>query len=300
MKWLKKLLKVTALLLLMGAVSIGLIWWYVSPDLDHVKKVIYSQRHGQDLSYDILHPANKDDRNHRAIILINSGSWKSDPGEDRKLLAAPLIRHGYSVFVLSHLSQPKATVMEIIEDINRAVRHIRYHAKDYGIDAAHIGVTGGSSGGHISLMLATLGGPGASDAPDPIDRQSSAVQAAAVFFPVTDLLNLGKSTENPGDGGPPKSYVKAFGPRSLELPIWKVTGRSMSPIFHIDSKLPPILIHHGDADTLVPLDQSQRFQIEAEKAGKPVSLVIRPGKKHGWITMFIDIIQFTNWFDENL
>lgn len=296
----KKLLKIIAVLLLVSAACIAAIWWYLNPDIDHVHKVVYTQRHEQDLSFDILHPANEKDRNHLGIILINSGSWKSDSNKNRTLIAAPLIRHGYSIFVLSHLSQPKATVMEIVEDINRAVRHIRHHSKDYRIDPKRIGVTGGSSGGHLSLMLATLGGPGPSDAKDPIERESSAVQASAVFFPVTDLLNLGDSTENLGDGGPPKSYVKAFGPNSRDLKKWKITGHSMSPVFHISHKLPPILIHHGAADTLVPLDQSQRFQAEAEKIGKSVTLVIRQGKKHGWPTMFIDIIQFTTWFDENL
>ncbi len=300
MKLLKKLLKAIAILLLVILASVALISYYLNPDIEHLQKVVYTQRHGQDLSFDILHPANEKDRNHLGIILINSGKWKSDSNRDRRLLATPLIRSGYSIFVLSHLSQPKATVMEIVEDLNRAVRHIRHHAGEYGIDPKRIGVTGGSSGGHLSLMLATLGGPGPSNAEDPIERESSAIQAAAIFFPVTDLLNLGDSTENLGDGGPPKSFVKAFGPDSRNLDKWKVTGHSMSPIFHISSKLPPILIHHGAADTLVPLDQSQRFQAEAEKVGKPVTLVIRPGKKHGWITMFIDIIQFTNWFEQNL
>ena len=129
-------------------------------------------------------------------------------------MVAPLLRRGYTIFAVSHLSQPQATVMEIVADVHRGVRFIRHHAKEYGIDPNRIGVAGGSAGGHLSLMLATRGGPGVPDANDPVDRESSAVQAAAVFFPVTDLLNLGDSTENPGDGGPPKSFVKAFGPRS--------------------------------------------------------------------------------------
>lgn len=300
MKWVKRLVKFFAILLLLVIGLVVWTWWYITPDVDRLDKVTYTQRQGQNLTFDILHPANKKNRKHIGIILMNSGKWKSNPKRDRLLVASPLIRHGYSVICLSHMSQPKATVMEIVTDIHRAVRFVRHHANEFEIDPDRIGVTGGSSGGHLSLMLATLGGPGSADAEDPVDRESSAIQAVAVFFPVTDLLNLGDSTENLRNGGPPKSFVKAFGPDSSNLAKWKVIGRSMSPIFHIGPNLPPILIHHGGADTLVPLDQSQRFKDQADQSNLPVTLVIRPGKKHGWLTMFIDIAQFAIWFDQKL
>ncbi|GIT77881.1 MAG: hypothetical protein Ct9H300mP32_2630 [Verrucomicrobiota bacterium] len=58
---------------------------------------------------------------------------------------------------MSHLSQPKATIPEIYEDITRAVQHIREHADEYGVDPGQLGVTGASAGGHLSLMVATRG-----------------------------------------------------------------------------------------------------------------------------------------------
>jgi acetyl esterase/lipase len=149
-------------------------------------------------------------------------------------------------------------------------------------------------------MLATRGGPGPADTADPVDRESSAVQAVAIFYPVTDLINLGNSTENLHDGGPPKSFVKGFGPNATNLAVWKVIGHELSPIFYVNSNLPPTLIFHGDADTLVPLDQSERFQAEARKLGRTVEVVVHPGGKHGWLSMLWDIRQFANWFDHYL
>jgi acetyl esterase/lipase len=215
-------------------------------------------------------------------------------------MVAPLLRRGYTIFAVSHLSQPQASVMEIVADVNRSVRFIRHHAREYGVDPNRFGVAGGSAGGHLSLMLATRGGPGAPDANDPVDRESSAVQAVAIFFPVTDLLNLGRSTENPGDGGPPKSFVKAFGPQSTDPAVWKVIGREMSPIYYVTPDLPPVLIVHGDVDTLVPLEQSEWFVARAREAGCTIELVVRPGKKHGWLTMVWDIRRFADWFDRHL
>lgn len=235
-----------------------------------------------------------------AVALLVSGGWKSGTNAFHPWMAAPLLRRGYTIFAVTHLSQPQATVMEINDDMHRAIRFIRYHAQDYAIDPKRIGVTGGSAGGHLSLMLATRGGPGPSTAADPIDREDSSVQAVAIFYPVTDLLNLGDSTENLHDGGPPKSFVKAFGPNSTNLTVWKGIGHDLSPIFHVHTNMPPILIYHGDADTLVPLDQSQRFQARARELGQKVDLVIHRGGKHGWISMLWDIRAFADWFDRYL
>jgi len=75
-----------------------------------------------------------------------SGGWKSSgPGSFQPWIAAPLLRQGYSVFAVFHVSQPEATVMEIIEDVNRAIRFIRHTAHQYRIDADRLGVTGGNA-----------------------------------------------------------------------------------------------------------------------------------------------------------
>lgn len=289
-------LGILAIVLLAGGIAGG-AWWYLHPAVTIEPSVVYSRRGGQDLTFAVARPSQP---NGLGVALLVSGGWKSGTNSFRVWMAAPLLRRGYTVFAVTHVSQPKATIMEITEDMHRALRFIRHHAKDYGIDPKRIGVTGGSAGGHLSLMLATRGGPGSPDAKDPVDQEDSSVQAVAIFYPVTDLLNLGTSTENPGDGGPPKSFVKGFGPNSTNLAIWKGIGRDLSPIYHVTTNLPPILIYHGDADTLVPLDQSQRFQERARELGKTVELVVHPGGKHGWLSMIWDIRAFANWFDRYL
>jgi acetyl esterase/lipase len=280
-----------------AGVTAGGLWGYFHPKFTRTHGIVYTQRHGHDLTFDVVRPVRP---NGLAVLIMVSGSWRSGPEGFHPWMVAPLLRGGYTLFAVSHLSQPEATVMEIVADVHRSVRFIRHHAREYGIDPNRLGVAGGSAGGHLSLMLATRGGPGAPDANDPVDRESSAVQAAAVFFPVTDLLNLGHSTENPGDGGPPKSFVKAFGPQATDPAVWKEIGREMSPLYYVTADLPPVLIVHGGADTLVPLEQSEWFVARAREAGGTVELVVRPGKKHGWYTMIWDIRRFGAWFDRYL
>ena len=296
-RWLRISLITLAALVLLVAAVVGSVWLYFHPSFERTSGLVYGQRHGRDLTIDVVRPAKP---NGLGIVLMVSGGWKSGPGAFRPWMVATLLRRGYTVFAVCHISQPEATIMELTEDVNRGVRYVRHNATKYGVDPQRLGVTGGSSGGHLSLMLATRGGPGPADATDPVEHESSAVQAVAIFFPVTDLLNLGESTENLHDGGPPKSFVKGFGPNATNPAVWKVIGRELSPICYVNSNLPPTLIYHGDADTLVPLDQSQRFQAEARKLGRTVELVVHHGGKHGWLSMLWDIRQFANWFDQYL
>ena len=297
MRWLKRILGViAALLALVLAVVLG-IRAYLAVDFRRTE-LIYGRRSGCALTLDVFEPSHR--HNGLALVVLNSGSWKSSHDGIDPRLFAPFLRRGYTLFVVGHGSQPQFTIQEIVEDTHRAVRYVRHRAADYGCDPARLGVIGGSSGGHLCLMLATRGGPGPGDAADPVDRESSAVQAVACFYPVTDLLNLGDSTENLGDGGPPKSFRTAFGPTATNLAAWKVIGGDLSPILHVTRAVPPTLIYHGGADTLVPLDQSERYVKAVREAGGTIRLVVRPGKMHGWPTMVLDLFPMADWLDMHL
>ena len=296
--WWKRILTGVLVVGLVLAVAVGWTWWWwFNVPYEKTADVKYGQRDDHPLLMDIFRPPHP---NGAGVVVMVSGSWKSSADSVQPTLFAPFLRRGYTMFAVRHISQPECLVGHIVEDVHRAVRFIRHHAADYGIDPDRIGVVGGSSGGHLSLHIAACGKPGPEDAADAIDRQSSEVQCVACFYPVTDLLNLGKSTENAGDGGPPKSFRAGFGPRGADLSEWKILGKELSPIYHVTPELPPVLIVHGDADTLVPLEQSEWFVEKAREMGRTVQLDVRPGKEHGWPTMVLDIFQFADWFDQHL
>jgi acetyl esterase/lipase len=297
-KWLLRLARLLTLgLATVGAVVVAL-WWYYHPAVTRTDGVVYGRRDDRSLTMDVFRPARP---NGRGVAFLVSGGWKSKgPGEAPTWPLAPLLRRGYTVFAVCHVSQPEATVMDIVDDMHRALRFIRHHAAEYGVDPQRLGVSGGSAGGHLSLMLATRGGPGDPAAADPVDRASSAVQAVAIFYPVTDLLDLDGSTEDAGDGGPPKSFVRAFGPDATDRGKWPEIGKSCSPLHWITGELPPTLIYHGDADTLTPLNQSLRFQRRAADYGREVQVVVHPGGGHGWLSMVWDVRRFADWFDQHL
>jgi acetyl esterase/lipase len=196
--------------------------------------------------------------------------------------------------------------------MNRAVRFIRHHSKEYGVDPARLGVCGASAGGHLSLMLGTAGGVGKPEAKDPVDRESSRVQAVACFFPPTDFLNYGKPGNrkiHATDHGPP--FRAAFDYRELnqQSRLWvsitdearlEEIARQISPVYHVTPDDPPTFIIHGDQDQLVPLQQSERIVEKLKQAGIEAKLDIKKGAGHGWITIGQDAVRCVDWFDRHL
>jgi acetyl esterase/lipase len=264
---------------------------------NRTEDVIYGRKFGTALTLDVLQPAQP---NGRGIIWIVSGGWFSSHDGINPGYVAPLLKRGYTVFAVVHGSQPKFTVTEIVPDIHRATRFIRHNAAKYGIDPNRIGVTGGSAGGHLSLTIGTQGGPGDAKAKDPVDRESSAVQCVACFFPPTDFLNYNAEGDDAVGVGTLKDFKPAFGSRTSTPEERRQLGREISPIYFVHSNMPPVMIAHGDADKLVPMVQAQRFLRRCEEVQVPTKLIVREGRAHGWSGMDKDLELFADWFDEYL
>ncbi len=296
------------------ALALSLVWLAPSrgdePGFDHVRDVVYGRKYGAALTMDVIRP--KTGGNGLGLLFMASGGFVSSPGMIQPPIFKPFVDRGYTVFGVVHACQPRFQVDEIVADVNRASRFVHAHAKEYGVDPDRLGVYGGSAGGHLSLMLGTAGGPGDPSAADPIDRESSRVKAVACFFPPTDLLNWG----GPGlerihktDHLPP--FRAAFDYRELDpaTMLWepitdearlREKARAVSPITHVSPDDPPTFIIHGDADELVPLQQSQTFAAKLDAAGVENSLIVRPGMGHGLPTLEPDLKLFADWFDHHL
>jgi acetyl esterase/lipase len=270
--------------------------------------VIYGRKFGTALTMDVFTPAQN--ANGAAIVLCISGGWISSHDRIQPLFVAELLKHGYTAFAVVHGSQPKFTIPECVDDMNRAVRYIRSHAPDFKIDPARIGITGASAGGHLSLMLGCACSEGDPNAKDPVDRVSSRVQAVACFFPPTDFLNYGKpgvkslGIEPEHRFKPPFDFrvqepgTKLFKPVDLETR--EKICKEMSPAYYVSQDDAPTLIIHGDADELVPLQQSELIIEKFKGASVPAELVVKKGAGHGWPTILADFKTIADWFDKYL
>lgn len=276
---------------------------------ERTEDVIYGRKYGTALTLDVFKP--KENAKGIGIIFCVSGGWFSAHEAIGEPLIKPLLDRGYTVFAVVHGSQPKFTIPEVLTDMHRAVRYIRHHAKEYGVDPDRLGIYGGSAGGHLSLMQGVAGTQGNPESKDPIERESSRVQAVACFFPPTDFFNYGKEGENALGVGVLEGFKAPFDFHEMDAKINKFVaitdeakrneiGRAICPVTHVSSDDPPMLIIHGDADKLVPIQQAELMVAKGKEAGVPVELIVKEGAQHGWPKMDADLIKFADWFDKYL
>jgi acetyl esterase/lipase len=265
---------------------------------ERVRDLIYTKHDGVALTLDVFKPAKPSGI---CVLWMVSGGWVSSHDAIDANLARAFTDRGITFVPVVHGTQPRFKLTEIVQDIHRAVRYVRANAAKYGIDPERIGISGGSAGGHLSLMMGAYGREGAADAKDPIDRASSRVQAVACFYPPTDFLNYGREGLTAYEIPPLKVFWPAFGiNESTSVEEKQRLGRTTSPIYGDLTKMPPTFIIHGDADLLVPIQQSQRFidRLVGEKV--EAKLDVRPGKAHGWPGIEKDATLLIDWFLKHL
>jgi acetyl esterase/lipase len=267
-----------------------------------VRDVVYGRKFGLALTMDVWKPAKP---NGLGVIFLVSGAFKSeidmvDSGFFGPVVFKPFLDRGYTLFLVCHGAQPKFTVSEIVPDIHRAVRFIRVHANDYGVSPERLGIMGASSGGFLALAIGTAGGPGDQAAKDPVDRASSRVQAVACFSPPSDLVNYGRVGRSIVEYEPVKFVWHAFGVQEKPKAEQIEALRKLSPLAAVTRDTAPTLIIHGDADPLVPYEQSERFIAKLAEHKVLHRLIARTNAGHGWPDMGKDHALLADWFDQRL
>jgi acetyl esterase/lipase len=270
-----------------------------------VDDIVFGHKDGLALTLDVVTPS--ENAKGLGVVLVSSGSWRSSKSNvkehnikrmNEEHWVQGLLKGGYTLFIARHGSGPRYHVPEMVEDIRRAVRFVRLHAAKYGVDPEHLGITSGSSGGHLSLMVGLTGDDGRLDSEDPVERTSSRVQAIVSWFPPTDLVNWRKP-------GGYTAIVKAR-PGMFEEMFGKITDieaqlKSISPIEFVTADDPPLLLLHGDLDFVVPLQQSEVLRDKYQATNLPVKLIVHHRGMHSeWPGIMDDYPAVWAWFDQYL
>src|SRR5436190_2075799 len=142
------------------------------PAYDRKEDVIYGRKDGLALTLDVITP--KETKNGVGLVLMMSGGWFSAHEmivpQSIEGFMGELISRGYTVFAVVHGSQPRYTIPDAVSDVNRAVRFIKFHAKEYVIDPDRLGVYGGWAGGHLACMMGAASLAGDADTLVPIQQ----------------------------------------------------------------------------------------------------------------------------------
>jgi acetyl esterase/lipase len=215
---------------------------------------------------DILQPRAPALKARPGVIVIHGGGWILGAKESVvDKYCAPFLEHDFVVANIDYRLAKAATAPAAVSDALAAARWFRDHAGDYHVDPGRVLVMGDSAGGHLALMVAM--------APASPDWGPAVETAAAIdFFGIADVAD---QLEGPNQ----RDYAGIWIPEQanrLEL------ARQFSPITYVRKGLPPVLAIHGDADPLVPYDQSVRLTKALKSAGDDAQLITVAGGKHGF------------------
>lgn len=279
--------------------------------IEVISNIIYSQVYSggscRQLRMTLLLPKNKSPK--PAVIFFPGGGFTSANHERYIEMRMALAKAGFVVAAAEYRVVPDKYPAPVV-DAKSAVRYLRAHAEEFGIDSARIGVLGDSAGGYVAQMAGTTNGEKEFEQGD-FCEYSSDVQAAVTIYGISNLLNIGEGypekirkvhaspavTEALLLNGP--AFAGFAGSSILSDPQKAVAA---SPIGHVKEKMPPFLIMHGSEDRLVsPVQSEQLYEALKEKKNK-VDYVVVEGAGHGdlyWYQQPV-IDKVVNWFVENL
>jgi len=225
--------------------------------------------YGTPLLMDVYYPEDGDGP-WPVTVYVHGGGWVS--GDKSKgagfRLVEPLRRSGYLVVSINYRLSPEHQFPAHIEDVKCAIRHLRANAGAYNLDPEHIGVFGGSAGGHLATLLGTSDDSAGLEGPGEYQEYSSRVGAVVDLFGPTDGTAFCI----------PSKIEAVFGAVTCEDEI--ITAAS--PMTYISADDPPFLIFHGDQDDVVPINQSERLHEALMAAGVQSTFIVVENAGHGF------------------
>lgn len=218
------------------------------------RTLTYAERESGPLVLDLYRPAG--DVIVPVVIWLHGGGWFTG---DRTLapdLWTYFADRGIAMAAIEYRLSGTAVFPAQLHDVRAAIRFLRAHSDDLGLDGSHIGLWGASAGGHLAA-LAGLTGHLAELADEGLDGASPApvVQAVAESYGPVDLLGDMVAPGAPLPGADPRNSPEArlLGGLATERPV---VATSASPHRLVTDSAPPFQISHGTADVLVPPDHS--------------------------------------------
>jgi len=202
-----------------------------------------------------------------AIVFFFGGGWIGGSVTQYVSRCEYLSARGMVAVVADYRVRSRHGVgaFECVADAKSAIRWLRMHAREFGIDEQRIVAAGGSSGGHLAASTALIDG---FDEPNEDLAVSSVPNALVLLNPGLDLPALFAAIGE-------EKAIAQFGD-------WVTRCEHISPMTHVRPGAPPTIIFHGTADAAVPFEHAQRFAEAMRAQGNRCELVAYDGRSHGF------------------
>lgn len=210
------------------------------------------------------------------IVFVQGSAWRKQDLYGAIPNLCQIAAKGYVIASVEIRDTDIAPFPAAVEDVKCAIRYMRKHAEEYGIDSNRVAVWGDSSGGHLALMTGLTIGEYDNGL---YSEQTDEVSAVIDYYGVSDLLTLGKYNDildHDAADSPEGLFIGGKVKEHVEL------AKQASPLHqNLDKRLPPFLIIHGDSDTIVHVNQSIEMYKALQEHGQKVLFYKVVGADHG-------------------
>ncbi len=249
-------------------------------DFEVRKNIAYAATDNRRQALDLYLPKKAADKPRPLLVYIHGGGWEGGSKDDAGILTTLITDGNYVGASIGYRLTDQAHWPAQLHDCKAAIRWLRAHAAENGIDPERIAVFGISAGGHLVSLLGTTSGDGPKELEGDLGENggvSTKVTCVLNFCGPANLLTIGDQGSIISVEAPGTALTKLLGG---PLSAHKDAATAASPITHITKNDPPFLHIHGTKDNLVPYAQVQEFDAALEKAGVPSTLLTGTGGAH--------------------
>ncbi|HNQ08138.1 MAG TPA: alpha/beta hydrolase [Tetrasphaera sp.] len=218
------------------------------------------------------------------VVWVHGGGWATGDRRHTPLqwgqqrMFERLLGAGLAVATPDYRLTAEAALPAPVHDLTAAVRYLRHYATQLRLDTDRIGVWGDSAGAHLVTLAGLAGSAGIRDpwllGEAGVAGERTDVRAIVYWYGASDLTVL--------------PDLQAFLWPDADPDHRAELARRCSPVTYLRPDSPPLLVMHGDRDTMAPLDQAVRLKQAADAAGAACELVVVPGAEHVFLGAAIE------------
>lgn len=223
------------------------------------QEVVYKEIDGNKLKLSFYYPDTfKNGEKYPTMIFFFGGGWTGGSIAQFENQAKYFASRGLITVLADYRvkSRHQTTPFESVKDAKSAIRYLRIHAKEYGIDSNKIIASGGSAGGHIAAASSMVSG--LNEMGEDLSISTNA-NALVLFNPVVDMSPEGFANDKVGD-----------------------RYREISPMQNVTNGAPPTILFLGTEDKLIPVSIVEKFKSKMEAVGSRCDLHLYEGQPHGF------------------
>ena len=212
------------------------------------------------------------------LVFVQGSAWTTpDFGYELPQLAR-FAAAGFTVATVGHRNYTQGHPFPaFLQDVKCAIRYLRSHAEEYGIDPARVSIWGTSSGGNTALLVGVTEGDSRYETEE-YAGVSDAVNAVVSCFGPTDMYALSRRFFADPEINPMATALAG----STDLSAVRQMLQDMSPVSYVtpDKHFPPILLLNGTGDDVVPHSQMEIMYDALKSIDADVTAYYVDGAEH--------------------